>query len=275
MISCNGKDPHLFCMNCPKQYIETEIGQGKCRPVCFASTVCKGTFSRSQLQQVLDQKTFDRLEHLQQQQDLAAAGLDFLSECPFCDYKQECPPIKVDKEFRCQNTKCGKTSCRLCNKETHIPLSCEEAKKDNKITMRHFVEEAMTAALIRKCNRCRQPFIKESGCNKMSCTNCGNKQWYVHSRHFTRYVLLTDHAATFARRTLATTNISATRIRVDARSMITSRMFTSKLSSERLTKPWQKSRLRIPSFQKRISWSRSLTVSSRPKLRVKGKLRND
>jgi TRIAD3 protein (E3 ubiquitin-protein ligase RNF216) len=181
MTSCSGKDLHLFCMDCPKQYIETEIGQGKCRPVCFASTDCKGTFSRAQLQQVLDQRTFDRLEHLQQQQDLAAAGLDFLSECPFCDYKQECPPIEVDKEFRCQNTKCGKTSCRLCNKETHIPLSCEEAKKDDKLTLRHVVEEAMSAALIRKCNKCQQPFVKEYGCNKMSCTNCGNKQWYVHS----------------------------------------------------------------------------------------------
>lgn len=181
MISCSGKDLHLFCMECPKQYIETEIGQGKCRPVCIASTDCKGTFSRAQLQQVLDQKTFDRLEHLQQQQDLAAAGLDFLSECPFCDYKQECPPVEVDKEFRCQNAKCGKTSCRLCDKETHIPLSCEEAKKDDKITLRHVVEEAMSAALIRKCNKCQQPFVKDYGCNKMSCTNCGNKQWYVHS----------------------------------------------------------------------------------------------
>ncbi|KAF3032894.1 hypothetical protein E8E11_003174 [Didymella keratinophila] len=187
MISCSGKDLHLFCMACPKQYIETEIGQGKCRPVCFASTDCKGTFSRAQLQQVLDQKTFDRLEHLQQQQDLAAAGLDFLSECPFCDYKQECPPIEVDKEFRCQNKKCGKTSCRHCNKETHIPLSCEEAKKDDKITLRHVVEEAMTAALIRKCNKCQQPFIKEYGCNKMSCTNCGNKQCYICSKNVNNY----------------------------------------------------------------------------------------
>ncbi|KAJ4380569.1 hypothetical protein N0V86_003928 [Didymella sp. IMI 355093] len=187
MITCSGKDIHFFCMNCMKQYVETEIGQSKCRPVCFASIECRGAFSRAQLQQVLNQKTFERLEHLQQQEDLAAAGLDFLSECPFCDYKAECPPVEVDKEFRCQNTKCCKTSCRLCNKETHIPLSCEEAKKDDKITLRHVVEEAMSAALIRKCNKCQQPFVKEYGCNKMSCSNCGNKQCYICSKNVNNY----------------------------------------------------------------------------------------
>lgn len=177
MISCSDENTHLFCMDCLKQYIETEMGQSKCRPVCFATIECRGTFSRAQLQHTLSDKSFDRLENMQQQEDIAAAGLDFLSECPFCDFKAELPPVEIDKEFRCQSTKCGKVSCRLCNQETHIPLNCEEAKKDGQITLRHVVEEAMSAALIRKCNNCQRPFIKELGCNKMSCSHCGNKQW--------------------------------------------------------------------------------------------------
>src|SRR5436190_20393828 len=36
----------------------------------------------------------------------------------------------------------------------------------------------MTAALIQKCNKCAKPFVKESGCNKMTCS-CGNLQCYV------------------------------------------------------------------------------------------------
>ncbi|KAH6614968.1 hypothetical protein C7974DRAFT_319627 [Boeremia exigua] len=194
MVSCSGRKTHLFCMDCPRQYIETEMGQSKCRPVCFASTECNGTFSRAQLQQILDRKSFERLEHMQQQQDIAAAGLDFLSECPFCDYKAECLPVEQDKEFRCQNTKCGKISCRLCDKETHVPLSCEEVKKDEKLTLRHVVEEAMSAALIRKCNKCQHPFIKEYGCNKMSCTHCGNKQCYICSKTVSGYEHFGDTA---------------------------------------------------------------------------------
>lgn len=177
MVHCNGETTHFYCSNCPRQQIETIMGQSRCRPRCFGVTDCTGTFSRAQLQRVLSEKTFDRLEHMQQMEDLRAAGLDFLSECPFCDFRMECLPIEVDKEFRCQSSKCGKTSCRLCDKETHIPLSCEEAKKDGQLTYRHIVEEAMSAALIRHCNSCKQPFVKEMGCNKMTCTHCRNVQW--------------------------------------------------------------------------------------------------
>ncbi|KAH9870410.1 hypothetical protein IAQ61_005885 [Plenodomus lingam] len=193
MISCNGRTAHFYCMDCPRQQIETLMGQSRCRPTCFGVTDCNGTFSRTQLQQVLSEKTFERLEHMQQMEDLKAAGLDFLSECPFCDFKMECPPVNIDKEFRCEGNKCGKTSCRLCNMETHIPLSCEEAKKEGKLTFRHIIEEAMSSALIRHCNQCRQPFVKEMGCNKMTCSHCRNVQCYVCSKNVTGY----DHFGEF------------------------------------------------------------------------------
>ncbi|KAH7095873.1 hypothetical protein FB567DRAFT_431044 [Paraphoma chrysanthemicola] len=187
MIACNGDTTHFYCFECPRQQVETQMGQSKCRPVCFGVTDCIGTFTRRQLQQVLGEKTFERLEHLQQMEDLAAAGLDFLSECPFCDFKMECPPVEVDKEFRCQSKKCGKTSCRLCDKETHIPLTCKEADKEGQITLRHIVEEAMSAALIRQCNNCKHPFVKEYGCNKMTCSHCRNVQCYVCSKNVVNY----------------------------------------------------------------------------------------
>jgi TRIAD3 protein (E3 ubiquitin-protein ligase RNF216) len=177
MIFCNGETTHSYCLECPRQQIETQMGQSRCRPNCFGVDDCDGTFQRKDLQQVLGDRTFERLEHMQQQQDLAAAGLDFLSECPFCDFKMECLPVEIDREFRCQNKKCSKTSCRLCDKETHIPLTCKEAEKDGQLTLRHIVEEAMSAALIRQCNQCKHPFVKDHGCNKMTCSHCRNVQW--------------------------------------------------------------------------------------------------
>lgn len=48
-------------------------------------------------------------------------------------------------------------------------------------SIRRQIEEAMSAALIRKCNKCNTPFVKEEGCNKMTCTRngCMNIQCYV------------------------------------------------------------------------------------------------
>ncbi|KAF2661337.1 hypothetical protein K491DRAFT_449808 [Lophiostoma macrostomum CBS 122681] len=187
MVTCSGETLHFICRDCTKNYVEVEIGSGRCQPACFADTACRGTFTRRQLQECLDNKTFERLEHMQQQDELRKAGLDFLEECPFCDYKADYPPVEVNKEFNCLSPKCGKTSCRLCHKETHIPRSCEEVKKDEGISVRHRLEEAKSEALIRKCNSCKNPFIKEHGCNKMTCTKCGNTQCYCCSSNVTNY----------------------------------------------------------------------------------------
>ncbi|CAN9222394.1 unnamed protein product [Alternaria alternata] len=82
MISCNGDIIHFYCVNCPRQQIETQMGQSRCRPKCFGVDDCNGTFTRRQLQQVLSDTTFERLEHMQQREDLEAAGLDFLLRMP-------------------------------------------------------------------------------------------------------------------------------------------------------------------------------------------------
>ena len=59
-----------------------------------------------------------------------------------------------------------------------------EYQKDKKINAKHAVEEAMTNALIHFCNKCRKGFLKESGCNKMTCP-CGNFQCYVCRQNIT------------------------------------------------------------------------------------------
>jgi TRIAD3 protein (E3 ubiquitin-protein ligase RNF216) len=240
MIFCNGGTTHSYCLECPKRQIETQMGLSNCRPKCFGVDNCEGTFTRKDLQKVLSDKTFERLEHMQQLEDLAAAGLDFLSECPFCDFKMECPPVEVDKEFRCQNKKCAKTSCRLCEKETHIPLTCKEAEKEGQITLRHIVEEAMSAALIRQCNRCKHPFVKDYGCNKMTCSHCRNVQWSVDS-----WTIAQRNAnkspVTCAPRTLLITSTLARFNRADVPCMKTSRTAMSKKSRGQLMKLWRKS----------------------------------
>lgn len=115
---------------------------------------------------------------------LRMAGIDNLESCPFCPYAAEYPPVEINHEFQCAAPDCEKVSCRLCKLESHIPKSCEENAKDSGLSIRRQIEEAMSAALIRKCNKCGTPFVKEEGCNKMTCTRngCYNVQCYICSK---------------------------------------------------------------------------------------------
>lgn len=44
----------------------------------------------------------------------------------------------------------------------------------------------MTAALVRVCNSCKKPFLKDYGCNHMVC-DCGNEQCFVCSENINGY----------------------------------------------------------------------------------------
>jgi TRIAD3 protein (E3 ubiquitin-protein ligase RNF216) len=124
------------------------------------------------------------LERSEQEANLRMAGIENLASCPFCPFAAEYPPVEIDKEFRCQAPDCERISCRLCKLESHIPKSCVENAKDNGLSIRRQIEEAMSEALIRKCNKCGTPFVKEEGCNKMTCTRngCFNVQCYICSK---------------------------------------------------------------------------------------------
>jgi E3 ubiquitin-protein ligase RNF216 len=184
-IHCNGTVAHFVCFDCAVTYIKSEVGQSRCQVLCTAG--CGAGFASNQLNLLSDTDLLQKLAQLQQEKDIRDAGLDDLEECPFCDYKAILPPIDEDFEFRCANPECEKVSCRRCKSISHIPVSCEQHAKDNKINSRHKIEEAMTAALIRSCNKCKKTFIKDYGCNKMSCASCGNTQCYVCSANTKDY----------------------------------------------------------------------------------------
>jgi TRIAD3 protein (E3 ubiquitin-protein ligase RNF216) len=74
---------------------------------------------------------------------------------------------------------CRVESCRKCGKEPHIPLRCEEVVQEKRQDEgRLKVEEAISAAKIRACPKCKVSFIKSDGCNKMTCS-CGVWVCYI------------------------------------------------------------------------------------------------
>ncbi|RBQ66832.1 hypothetical protein FVER14953_06240 [Fusarium verticillioides] len=184
LVYCKSEDPHAFCINCARRHAETQIGLSKYELECMSMNGCTAGFSHSERQKFLNKKLAAAIDRIEQEANLRMAKLPNLANCPFCHYAEEYPPVDVDREFRCRNDECQITSCRLCKYETHIPNTCQEAAIERGVDLRREVEEAMSKALIRKCNKCSTPFIKEEGCNKMTCTRkgCGNVQCYVCSK---------------------------------------------------------------------------------------------
>lgn len=172
MTHCNADTPHFFCFGCSKRNAESDMTSLKYALRCMDQSRCKATFDRQEKARFLDAATIDKLERLQQQDDIRRAEMGDLESCPFCDFAAICAPPDVDRVFECQNPECMEASCRLCKEKTHVPLSCEEFKKENSIGERHAVEEARTEALIRSCKKCKVRILKGDGCNKVVCTNC-------------------------------------------------------------------------------------------------------
>ncbi|POR31761.1 E3 ubiquitin-protein ligase [Tolypocladium paradoxum] len=197
LVHCNGETAHWFCFKCAYNQAKELSGLSRYQLTCMSTDGCDAGFSHSERHKFLDEKLTAALDKIEQEAVLRLTDIEGLAHCPFCPFAAVCGPATEDKEFRCQRPDCRKVSCRLCNEETHIPLSCEEAKRDRQaFSARHTVEEARSEALIRKCNKCGTPFIKEHGCNKMKCprAGCHNLQCYVCSQNCNDYQHFNDAA---------------------------------------------------------------------------------
>ncbi|KAL3478611.1 hypothetical protein BJX99DRAFT_102003 [Aspergillus californicus] len=184
-IPCEGDDLHFFCFTCIRRSAETQIGLMKYELKCFDVSGCQADFARPDLLEVLGSSLMEKLDALQQDDEIRKAGLDGLEDCPFCEYKAILPSVEEDREFRCENPACKSVSCRLCKEKTHIPLTCEESRKDKGLSERHEVEEAMSKALIRNCPKCQVKIVKEYGCNKMYCPQCRTAMCYLCQKDIT------------------------------------------------------------------------------------------
>ncbi|KAL8828722.1 MAG: hypothetical protein Q9191_002430, partial [Dirinaria sp. TL-2023a] len=143
VIACNSeKASHFTCFGCINDHAKSCIGDQKWELLCPDTSGCQASFSRLEKKRALSAKIVETLDRIQQQSELTQAGMADLSRCPFCDFAAICPPIEVDWEFRCGNSECGRISCRRCEKDTHAPKTCKEARADQGLDERHAIEEA-------------------------------------------------------------------------------------------------------------------------------------
>ncbi|KAE8380147.1 hypothetical protein BDV26DRAFT_290707 [Aspergillus bertholletiae] len=186
VVPCESATVHFFCFRCIRKTAETQVGMMKYKLQCLDTSECKANFARGHLEKALGSSLMEKLDHLQQQDEVEQAGLEGLESCPFCDFKGICPPVDEDREFRCCNPSCETVSCRLCKDKSHIPKTCDEARAEKGLPARHIVEEAMSEAMIRNCPKCNVKIIKDTGCNKMICSKCKCAMCYLCKKDISR-----------------------------------------------------------------------------------------
>lgn len=98
MVQC--PEAHLFCRSCCRSYAANQLGQHDHRLRCMDQSGCKELFPESELVRFLPETLLALYHRLKQQKEIAAAGLEGLEECPFCEYKVviENPDEKLFRE---------------------------------------------------------------------------------------------------------------------------------------------------------------------------------
>ena len=166
----------LFCPDCVKRGAKVQIGENKAAISCLLS--CGENIPTRTLEQLLPRLIFSKLMERQQAEEIKAAGIDNLVQCPACSFAIITDP--GDRILTCGNSECARQTCLLCGEKSHIPLTCDEVEKDEEVAARTKVEMAMSEAMIRECvnPKCRKKFFKTEGCNKMKC-ECGQSMCYL------------------------------------------------------------------------------------------------
>lgn len=167
-VSCMAfSGEHSFCFTCIESLANNQLGLMKHEMLCMDGSGCQEKLDMDGIGRAVPIKTLDRLLFNEQQAEIAAANIEGLEQCPFCDFKAICDTVEEAPVFSCQNPNCAKVTCRKCHEASHLPKTCEEVKKDRGLDARHRIEEARSEAMMRVCPQCNKKIIKEYGCNKL------------------------------------------------------------------------------------------------------------
>lgn len=201
LIKCSSSDcyiSHIICKNCLLGHITSMLNDGIASNECMfdKSEKCGGCYSEIDIQNAIGVENREMLnkwnETLISSEIIKLAGIcDNYLICPLC-CRWGCifdvPAGASNRHaFYIPCGKCGLQWCTLCKRGAHGGRSCYEL---------HFLAEDMTAGqwecvidkmlqdvvtrtLTHCCSICGCTYIKEEGCNLMTCPKCNGMSCYI------------------------------------------------------------------------------------------------
>jgi len=149
------------------------------------TTQCGGLYGDEELFAFLPQPAFKQYLELKSANEvLALRGiLENYHSCPFCNrYGVQLEDSGITN-INCPL--CHKDWCIQCNRNKHPGELCgvirivDSNLKDAEIKIRKEVTDTITNVVMKKCPSCRVPYIKDGGCNAMTCNSCKKHSCYI------------------------------------------------------------------------------------------------
>ena len=155
------KCQHKFCINCLYDYLEFNITNGNVRQIKCAKHDCGLEFTRDEIRKFGDQDTYTK--YLKFKENIDVNLNPKLKWCPRpnCNHFIE---RGKSKKAKCE---CGMEICFDCGLEWHGRSKCQDALDKD------FFGWAANNGNISNCPKCKIRLEKISGCNHMTCRQCG------------------------------------------------------------------------------------------------------
>lgn len=175
------RQTHILCINCAEAYLLSELESNILNKRYDHKIYCSGLFDgtkRNKCQHILDvselkiPNTMDKVNILIAK--ITALTMPGATQC----YNGICNNIVLipDNTQEANCTDCKVTWCHKCNSTPyHEGVSCQQHKFINDSSPETLeIKKMVSDGKVRLCPTCNYGIEKNTGCNKMTCSQCGN-----------------------------------------------------------------------------------------------------
>lgn len=181
IIICRNEE-HIYCVECINNYVSSLIGDNNCKFKCINSGLgCNFIFDNDYLMQFLNETNLKKLKDLIKYKTVKEKSITIYGYqiCPNC-CKFGCVTTDDLHYYICEE--CNYCWCKDCRKKFHSNDPCgifadfNESNDEPKI--RNFISEMLTEILSHKCQKCKVKYVKENGCDHITCPLCKAEMCY-------------------------------------------------------------------------------------------------
>jgi TRIAD3 protein (E3 ubiquitin-protein ligase RNF216) len=220
LIQCsntNHKFKHFTCETCLCEYIKSHITDGIASYDCMfnSSDKCNGVYNDLDIRRAISHHDnpcelyakWSETTLLSNIMKMANICENYLI-CPLCCHWGcifDIPPGADKQAFFIKCESCTKSWCNLCKRIAHPGVSCYSIQfkpEENLETRTEFIckmlQDIVSRVLTHSCSTCGSVYIKDEGCNLMTCPKCGALSCYIcntglYVKNNTKYWHFTGH----------------------------------------------------------------------------------